>query len=390
MSREINLAVHKLMNILLTGGRAPATLDLARAFHNAGHTVFMAESLRGHLSQPSNAIKTNFLVPAPRFETAAYHLALKKIIEENHIDLLIPTCEEIFHVARGLDKIPGKVFCDTIGKLNQIHNKWNFVINAITNDLYAPETMLIKTTDDILHAFAQWRGLVIKPVYSRFASRTLILPPLKKTFATLQLDSPWVAQEFIPGQQFCTYSICHNGHITAHTTYPSHFTAGQGATIAFKHVEHPAIFEWVRSFVKKNQFTGQIAFDFIESPEGRMYALECNPRATSGVHLLASHPKFTEAFLNPSMDMITPVDAHSHMLMTAMLLYGLPSSLLRGNFPLWWKTFFGSDDVILDFKDPMPFILQLRSILATWGVARREGVSLLEASTFDIEWNGEA
>jgi predicted ATP-grasp superfamily ATP-dependent carboligase len=378
------------MNILLTGGRAPVTLDLARAFHNEGHTVFMAESLRGHLSQPSNAIKTNFLVPAPRFETAAYHLALKKIIEENHIDLLIPTCEEIFHVARGLDKIPGKVFCDAIGKLNQIHNKWNFVINAITNDLYAPETMLIKTSDDILHAFAQWRGLVIKPVYSRFASRTLILPQLKKTFATLPLDAPWVAQEFIPGQQFCTYSVCHNGHITAHTTYPSYFTAGQGATIAFHHVDHPAIFDWVQAFVEKNQFTGQIAFDFIESPEGRIYALECNPRATSGIHLLASHPKFPEAFLNPAMDMITPPDDRSHMLMTAMLLYGLPSSLLHGNFRMWWKTFFSSDDVILNFKDPMPFILQLRSILATWAVARREGISLLEASTFDIEWNGEA
>lgn len=379
-----------MTNILLTGGRAPATLELARAFHNAGHTVFMAESLRGHLSQPSNAIKANFLVPAARQERGAFLLALKKIVEENQIDLLIPTCEEIFHIASRLDQIPCKVFCEPLRKLDQVHNKWNFVINAITNDLYAPETMLIKTQDDILHAFAQWRGLVIKPVYSRFASRTLILPLLKKTLSTLKLNSPWVAQEFIPGRQFSTYSVCHNGHITAHTTYPSHFTAGQGATVVFQHVEHPVIFEWVHSFVKKNQFTGQIAFDFVQAPEGRMYALECNPRATSGVHLLASHRKFTEAFLNPSMEMITPRDRQSHMLSTAMLLYGLPSSLTNGKLSLWLKTFFSSNDVILDFKDPLPFILQLRSILATWAVARRENISLLEASTFDIEWNGEA
>lgn len=378
------------MKILLTGGRAPATLDLARAFHKAGHTVFMAESLRGHLSQPSNAIKTNFLVPAPRQERGAFLLALKKIVEENQIDMLIPTCEEVFHIASGSYQIPCKVFCEPIRKLDQVHNKWNFVINAITNDLYAPETMLIKTMDDILHAFAQWRGLVFKPVYSRFASRTLILPPLKKTLSTLKLDSPWVAQEFIPGQQFCTYSVCHDGHITAHTTYPSHFTAGQGATIAFGHVDHPAIFTWVTDFVQKNRFTGQIAFDFVQAPEGQLYALECNPRATSGVHLLASHPKFTEAFTNPTLDCITPKNKQSHMLATAMLLYGLPNSFINGNFSLWLKTFFSSDDVILDFKDPLPFILQLRSILATWAVARREKVSLLEASTFDIEWNGEA
>jgi hypothetical protein len=349
----------------------------------------MAESLRGHLSQPSNAIRTNFLVPAPRQERGAYLLALKKIVEENQIDLLIPTCEEVFHVASGLDQIPCKVFCEPLRKLDQVHNKWNFVINAITNDLYAPESMLIKTQDDILHAFAQWRGLVLKPAYSRFASRTLVLPPLKKTLSTLRLDSPWVAQEFIEGQHFCSYSVCHNGHLTAHTTYPSHFTAGQGATIAFGHVDHFAVFKWVETFVKKNQFTGQIAFDFVQTPEGQLYALECNPRATSGVHLLASHPKFTEAFLNPTLDTIMPTDMQSHMLSTAMLLYGLPNALINGEFSLWLKTFFSSNDVILDFKDPLPFILQLRSILATWAVARREKITLLEASTFDIEWNGE-
>ncbi len=379
------------MNILLTGGRAPATLELARAFHKAGHTVFMAESLRGHLSQASNAIKANFVLPAPRQEKEAFLLALKKIVEENQIDLLIPTCEEIFHISNGIEQIPCKVFAETPRRLDRAHNKWTFVINAIGHDLYAPETMLIKTKDDILHAFAQWRGLVFKPAYSRFASRTLMLPPLKKTLSTLKLDpkQPWIAQEFIEGKQYCTYSICHNGHLTAHTAYASHFTAGLGATIAFQHVEHPAILKWVRDFVKKNDFTGQIAFDFIQTPEGQVYALECNPRATSGVHLLASHPGFAEAFLNPAMDCITPINHNSHMLSAAMILYGLPASIARGEFRHWLKTFLTSDDVILNFKDPLPFILQWRSILATWKVARREKISLLEASTFDIEWNGE-
>jgi len=67
-----------MANILLTGGRAPAALELARVFHRAGHTVFMAESLRGHLSQPSNAIKANFVVPAPRQNGDAFIVPLKR------------------------------------------------------------------------------------------------------------------------------------------------------------------------------------------------------------------------------------------------------------------------------------------------------------------------
>ena len=92
-----------MLNILLTGGRAPAALELARAIHKAGHTVFMAESLRGHLSQPSNTIAKNFYVPPPRQQTSAFINALKTIIIENRISLLIPTGEEQFYVAMGSD-----------------------------------------------------------------------------------------------------------------------------------------------------------------------------------------------------------------------------------------------------------------------------------------------
>lgn len=377
------------MNILLTGGRAPATLELARAFHRAGHTVFMAESLRGHLSQPSAAVKANFLVPAPRQNKEAFLIALKHIIVQNKIDLLIPTCEEIFYVSMGRDQLPCTVFAEPIKKLNTFHNKWNFVVNAIGIDLYAPETILIASQDDALHAYAHWRELVLKPVYSRFAARTLIRPPLQQALSTLNFDSPWIAQEFIEGEQYCTYSVCHNGVVHAHTAYPSRFTAGQGATVVFEHVEHPAIFNWVKTFVRENNFTGQIAFDFIQTPNGQLYALECNPRATSGVHLLASNPQFVDAFINPQPGCLTPLNTSPRMLSTAMLVYTLPASIKSGRFFKWLKAFLTSRDVIFDLSDPMPSLFQLRSVFAYLALARRYGITPLQASTFDIEWNGK-
>jgi hypothetical protein len=77
------------------------------------------------------------------------------------------------------------------------------------------------------------------------------------------------------------------------------------------------------------------------------------------------------------------------MLGTAMLMYGLPASLFNGQFGAWLKTFFHSDDVLLDFHDPLPFLLHWRSILSYVLLGRKQGISALEASTFDIEWNGE-
>jgi predicted ATP-grasp superfamily ATP-dependent carboligase len=380
-----------MAKILITGGRAPATLELVRAFHHAGHTVFMAESLRGHLSQPSNAISKNFLVPPPRQQTAAFIRAIKTIIVENNIDMLIPTCEEVFYVAMGREQFPCLVFAEPINKLKDLHNKWNFVVNAVGHELHIPETMLIRNQDDLLHAYSLWRELVIKPVYSRFAAQIMIRPPLKQTLSTLKynLKSTWIAQEYIEGTPICTYSVCLNGRITAHTAYPSTFTAGPGAAISFKHINRPEIFKWIKTFVEKNNFTGQIAFDFMETPDGQLYALECNPRATSGVHLLASHPNFTEAFLNPNILSITPAKDRSSMLATAMLSYGLIDALKKNKLGGWLSTFFTSRDVIFDFKDPLPFLLQLRSIFAYLKISRQQKISPLEASTFDIEWNGE-
>ena len=380
-----------MSNILLTGGRAPATLELARAFHRAGHKVFMAESLRGHLSEPSNALTANYLVPPPRQQTSAFLGALKSIITQNKIDLLIPTCEEVFYVSMGRDQLPCKVFVEPINPLQTIHHKWAFIIQALNLDLPVPETLLIRSEDELLMAFAQWTRLILKPIYSRFASRTLIRPTIKQALATLTFDSdnPWIAQEFIEGQQFCTYSVCHHGHITAHTAYRSDFTAGQGATIVFQHFDHPGIFEWVRRFVEATLFTGQIAFDFIESPDGEIVALECNPRATSGIHLLASEPKFIDAFFDESMSCQTPSGNRSSMLASAMLMYGLFPAIKNHKFNSWLSTFFSSCDVIFDMKDLSPFLLQWRSILYYLKLAREQHISPLAASTFDIEWNGE-
>ncbi|HNK63347.1 MAG TPA: hypothetical protein PLE14_04810 [Anaerolineales bacterium] len=378
-----------MANILFTGGRAPVTLDLARAFQRAGHKVFMAESLRGHVSQPSAAVKANFVVPAPRLEPEAFLAALRSVIERNQIEWLIPTCEEVFHIAKGTGQLPCRVFSEPLPKLNLFHNKWAFVESAAGLGLRVPGTMLVTSRDDLLQAYARWRAVVLKPVYSRFAARTLVRAPLKEALSTLTFDAPWVAQEFVSGRLLCSYSICQHGRITAHAAYPTVFTAGQGATIAFEPVEHAGVYEWVRTFVEHHRVTSQMAFDFIETPNGETVALECNPRATSGAHLLTPNPRFVESFFNPEMECVTPYANMSRMLGTAMLAYGLPLALAQGRFGAWLRTFLHSDDVLLDLRDPLPFLLQGWSILTYGLLGLRQGISALEASTFDIEWNGE-
>ncbi|GAA3325969.1 hypothetical protein GCM10020331_060000 [Ectobacillus funiculus] len=76
-----------------------------------------------------------------------------------------------------------------------------------------------------------------------------------------------------------------NGKLLAHSVYQTEFTAGLGATIAFQHTECDPIFHLFQYSLKKLKYSGQIAFDFIVTKDGKVYPIECNPRTTSGLHL---------------------------------------------------------------------------------------------------------
>ncbi len=70
-----------MKTILLTGARAPVTLDLARAFAAAGHRVIAAESMAYPLSIHSNAFAEFYFITAPNTSLNQFQDDLLKIIQ---------------------------------------------------------------------------------------------------------------------------------------------------------------------------------------------------------------------------------------------------------------------------------------------------------------------
>jgi len=397
------------LTILLTGGRAPCTLELARSFHRAGHRVIVAESVRYHLCRVSRAVERSYSVPSPNSDTESFLEAIESIVIEERVDVLIPTCEEIFYIAKGLTRLGEHctVWASSIEHLRELHDKWRFILLARRLGLPVPQSRLIETREEWLVYSKDERlheSLVLKPAFSRFASHVLFLEKsdsaakrrrmLTKAMPDVSPSTPWVAQRTIYGRHICTYSIALEGDLIAHAAYPSLHRVGQGATVYFKSIVHGASLEWVRKFVKAIRFTGQIAFDFIEEEGGGLYALECNPRATSGIHLFGSDGGLVQAFLQPealrnSGCLLAPGSSGS-MLTAAMLGAGL--SGIRSNRELrsWLKDFRSARDVVFTRTDMMPGIEQLRVLLDVWRISRTRSITLTHATTIDMEWNGDA
>ena len=383
------------MRVLLTGARAPVTLDMARHFSRMGHDVYLADSLRLPLARLSRVVQRTFFVSRPAQFTKHYIDDMVGIARKWKIDWIVPTCEEIFFLSANLNAFDGvsKVFCEPLAVLEKLHNKWAFstLVQSLGHSITSPESHLIDGSEGH-RSWCERSDLqlwVFKPTYSRFASKTLISPDKAELCKVSPgNDEPWIAQRRVHGTEFSTYSILHRGELAAHVCYRSKYRAGLGAGIYFEPMDHFRIREFVQEFGRKQRFTGQVGFDFMEDETGNVFVLECNPRATSGLHMLHGLP-VADAIFERGDTCIEPVVQKPCMLASAMWLVAMPGSISQGKVRSILLDMWRARDVVFSWNDPMPGVLSLFSLIEVAGKAFKERISLAQASTKDIEWNGE-
>ncbi|MGK0289480.1 MAG: putative ATP-grasp superfamily ATP-dependent carboligase [bacterium] len=380
-----------MKKLLLTGGRAPVTLDLARLFHATGWKVLVADSIKFPICKSSNAVSRTFLLPPPKTETKAFIERLKEIIQHYEIDYLLPTCEEVFFISRYRDELSPycKVLCDDFDKIKQFHHKYTFTTLAKDLGIKVPLTNLVESKKDLFQYKKTSKHYVFKPAYSRFATETKINPSFEDVIElTPTRQQPWVAQEFIQGKEYCSYGFAIDGKLKAFSCYHPLYRVGKGSGIYFKPVDNLVIQKFVKNFVEKFEFTGQIGFDFMENSFGEVFVLECNPRATSGLHLFDLQDRF-EQVLDPNALLLVPDRPKPKMVAIGMKVFGFPYGLQSGGFSKFKKAYIVAEDIMLNTKDPKPFFYQLVTAGEILKTSLRKRVSLLDAATSDIEWNGE-
>jgi predicted ATP-grasp superfamily ATP-dependent carboligase len=375
--------------ILLTGARAPATLDLARLFTEAGYTVMVAETSKWHLCSVSKAVKKSFVVPAPIYSTKKYAHGIIEIVIREKIDLIIPTCEEVFALAIHHKEISKycALLCDPMDQLEPLHNKAKFIDILKEKGFAFPETALFTSKEDLLKISKGWDKVVLKPVYSRFADGVVIgkrdeIDHLKLPAVTKKKQ--WVAQEFIEGKRFATYGYAKDGLLLAHVTYPMEYCIGEiGSALAFKSIDNKGSFELMERLVKELSYTGQISLDLIEKEDGTVVPIECNPRAISGLHLFEKGDMLPKIMTDGAGTTFIKAGREAQLTIPLLLFGGITKNL-RGIF----TTLRSGRDVIFHRKDIWPALFSPILIVYFAVKALRTGKTLVGASTYDMEWNG--
>lgn len=372
------------MNILITGARAPATMDMMRTLINQGYSVYSAESMHYPIGRFVKGLSNHFIVPKPNNDLHAYLKAIEKIIINYKIDLLIPTCEEIFHISQGHKEFSmhTRVFCAPFTVLNQLHDKYAFNQLILSYGLNAPESWLIHSAAD-KEQLPKNEALVLKPIFSRFGSKTII-KPTQKMIDKLQINVPYVAQRFITGKEYSTYTIAHEGKVLIQSCYHSKYVAGRSTGIYFIPSRIKLIDEFIRQFCEQHHFSGQIAFDFIIS-DNKAYVLECNPRITSGFHLIADRIDWP-TLLNNTQQEHEILSEQPLMLGQGMMIHSL--KYLSKDPKAFFNDYQKAHDILKNESYPW---LKLKSTLTMMNVifrAIKVRKNVYPASTYDIDFNG--
>ncbi len=358
------VAVHP-KTVMISGGKMTKALQLARSFHMAGHRVILVESskywLTGH--RFSRAVDRFYTVPRP--QSAGYAQALLAIVRSEGVGVYVPVCSPAASYHDALAKPLLTPYCEVLhcdpDLIRTLDDKSEFASTAAALGLSVPHTHRITTPgqvgdfnfDEAEHSYIL-KSIAYDPVH-RMDLTTLPRRTWQETAAfasskPISTDNPWILQAMIRGQEYCTHSTVRDGRIQVYGCCES-----SAFQINYQMVDKPEIEEWVRKFVEPLNITGQVSFDFIEADDGRLYAIECNPRTHSAITMFYDHPDLASAYLSNEFPMIKPLE-------NSRPTYWIYHELWRlvthpRNIGARLAIIRRGKDAIFDWNDPLPFLM---------------------------------
>lgn len=380
-------------NVLITGARAPAALDLARSFAAAGYAAHLADSTPCALANASSAPAGVHRYAAPRLDRQGFRRDLTRLMDALDPVLVVPTCEEVFHLAAAAPALgfADRLFAPDLERLGRLHAKAAFAELCDKLGRDAPATRRIDSAEALAVFAPTAEALVFKPDYSRFGHRALVRPSAHRLASLRPTPAePWVAQDAVVGREVCFYAVARAGEVVAFCAYAPRWQDPGGASYAFEPVGGDLGERLRRTatvLAREAVGTGQFACDAIADADGRPWLIECNPRATSGVHLFGRGPALALAMLGGE-----PCDPRPGLryLAPAMWLFGLPQALRKGRLAQWRTDLLDGEDVTGAPGDRLPALGAGVDGLAFQGAAWLHGRPLAEQMTRDMCWDGEA
>jgi predicted ATP-grasp superfamily ATP-dependent carboligase len=357
--------------VLISGGKMTKALQLARSFHRAGHRVILLEThkywLTGH--RYSRAVDRFYTIPNP--ESPDYGAALLAIVQRENVNIYVPVCSPVASYYDAAVQTVLAAHCSVmhvdVSMLERLDDKYQFAMAAQAMGLAVPKSYCITDPQQVIDFdFTDAaRPYIIKSIpYDSIRRLDLTKLPCATPAETaafaqslpISADRPWIMQEYIPGQEYCTHTTVRNGQMQLHCCCES-----SPFQVNYAHIDRPDIANWISTFAQSLDLTGQVSFDFIQADDdGQIYAIECNPRTHSAITMFYNHAGVADAYLSPEpiVPTVEPLDSSRptywiyHEIWRLMTHLNSPAQTIAR-----CQTIMVGKDAIFDWDDPLPFLM---------------------------------
>ncbi|MCJ0891570.1 ATP-grasp enzyme [Rhodococcus sp. ARC_M5] len=384
--------------VLISGGKMTKALQLARSFHLAGHRVVLVESAKyrftGH--RFSRAVDRFHCIPEPT--ESGYARALLDVVLREGVDVFVPVASPAASIhdadARALLDPHCEVIHGDGDTVRMLDDKSRFSEHAAALGLRVPDWQRITDVQQIeKFDFPPGREYILKRISYNPVGRmdltrlTRETPAENLRFAQglgISEDDPWILQQFVPGQEYCTHGTVRGGQLQVYGCCES-----SAFQVNYEMVDKPEILRWVDTFVSSLDVTGQLSFDFIESAaDGHIYAIECNPRTHSAITMFYDHPDLAAAYLDDGHPVIVPRPTARP---TYWIYHELWRLITESDRKARLRSIFRGTDAILTGWDPLPYLLvhhlQIPSLLVR-NLLMRRGWSRIDFNIGKLVENG--
>lgn len=376
--------------VLLTLGRLPVALEIARAFHQQGWRVIVAEPLKRHLCSVSLRVSACHITCSPVAHPQLYQEQLLQIVTRESVDLIVPVSEESLHVSALRDRLPSgvRIACAQQNTLLRLHDKWQFIRWAREHSLSVPETVL--ASSNAVQQLIAKADYIVKPRLSCSGMGVVAGTANTLPCQSLRTDNH-IVQLRLAAVACSSFAIAADGQCLAIVTYRARLESGSVA-VCFESMQTPAdIDRFNHEVIARSNYSGMISFDFMQGNAGHWQAIECNPRATSGLHFLPSRSLVAGLTAAAGLDSpamcCTCVQAGLRRQEFWSSLTELEGRLFRGRFDRrLWKQLFTTRDISWSATDWKPCLLMPVIMAPTLWQAIIERKPITQLLMQDIGW----
>ncbi|KXT00793.1 hypothetical protein AC578_2960 [Pseudocercospora eumusae] len=318
---------------LVTGVGMTKGLFLARNFYMAGHRVIGADfEEEGRIPSPARfscALEKFYSLAKPSSKvggSAGYIQGLLDVILKEKVDVWVSCSGVASAVEDGEAKeiVEKRTKCRAVqfgvADTQTLHEKHTFIERTKEIGLNVPETHTVANraaVEEALGKAPSGRRYLLKTIGVDDANRGGVLVPKKSDAETsaslfkieksISKENPWIMQQFVHGEEFCTHSLIVRGKVKAFLACPSSELLMHYAALPADSALSKAMLRFTDTYAAKSgkDFTGHLSFDFLVEdttptiPEKIvLYPIECNPRAHTAVCLFNGTPELVDGYLD--------------------------------------------------------------------------------------------